>query len=1279
MAYNITLTNGTELITGGLLDNTTDSVNSSLALVGKNFKSYGLFLNQNFVRLMENFALGSAPTSPLPGQIWFNSNSKLLNVNIAATKGTASAVWKTIAGMTLSSTTPDNAYTGELWYNTDTGQVKLYTGTAWSLIGPLTTFATGNTGAVPDTVTDSPPTTTFVVIKFFIDDLLVGLWSNDGPFQSDVTGFPTIKKGLNLNPIFDQTFWGNSEVANSIYVNGVATAGNAFLRSTTSGSINGSLTLTNNGGLTFGAANDFVGNVVSGNVILKNQTNNRDFILSLKTGGNQQPFLRGNYVTGLSEAYQHPVASSPPLSFATKNYVDTLSGSVNGTANFLGHVTPSANLIYTLGNTTNRWSNVFAQSVLVGNVYAANTFATVSNIAQIYLSADITPVTNNTSNIGSTGRQFNTVHARAGLFNTTLNIGSNLTVGGNVSITSNTVMNGNLNISGNITSVIGTRSISTITGALQLTGGAGIGGNLHVGENFVNPLITIPMFGNISTAGNITPSSNVRLTLGNLSYRWENIFSQSILVGNVTAANVVAAMANIAQIYLNTDILPVTTVTSNIGSTGMQFNTLHTRFLRTSSNVIIGGNANIGANLGISGNITVGGNSVVIGNVSIRGNATVDNQLSVGDTIDAAGNIVAASSAPSISTTTGAIVSKGGLGVAGVGMFGGNIVAVATTPSTSTTTGAIVSRGGAGVAGAVYIGGILDVTGNIVADSATTSTSTTTGALVVKGGAGIGGDVVLGGALIPDPDNTGFVGNATNTWANGQFTNLTVDSVMTVRGAVDLADNDILRFGTNDSWEFFHNGTDNFIDLNAGDLIIRDNTSQRVRVSRTTGNLVLTSTTGSTSTATGALVVLGGIGVAKGGVFGGNIVADSDTASTSTTTGALVVVGGAGISKRLNVGGNIVAVATTPSTSTTTGAIVSRGGLGVAGVGMFGGNIVAVATTPSTSTTTGALVVRGGAGIAGAVYVGGLLDVTGNIVADSATAATSTTTGALVVKGGVGVGGVGMFGGNIVGTATTAATSTTTGAIVSRGGLGVAGVGIFGGNIVAAATTASTSSTTGALVVRGGTGISGRLNVGGPANFNDTVSVTGDLTAPTMPTGTKDNRVATTEFVVNNAVPTGALVMWSTSSAPDGYLLCNGTAVSRTVYADLFAVIGTTFGGGNGSSTFNLPNYTNRMPVGAGGLYPLSERLGSKDAIVPAHSHTGSVNTAGAHVHTYSRAALQTAFKQGQSNAVPNDISTQNTGSAGAHTHTITINETGDSVTGANMPPYLSINFIIRI
>ena len=66
------------------------------------------------------------------------------------------------------------------------------------------------------------------------------------------------------------------------------------------------------------------------------------------------------------------------------------------------------------------------------------------------------------------------------------------------------------------------------------------------------------------------------------------------------------------------------------------------------------------------------------------------------------------------------------------------------------------------------------------------------------------------------------------------------------------------------------------------------------------------------------------------------------------------------------------------------------------------------------------------------------------------------------------------------------------------------------------------------------------------------------------------------------SVPVGGIMPYAGSTAPFGYLLCQGQAISRTTYADLFAIIGTTYGGGDGSSTFNIPDLYNRVPVGLG-------------------------------------------------------------------------------------------------
>lgn len=89
---------------------------------------------------------------------------------------------------------------------------------------------------------------------------------------------------------------------------------------------------------------------------------------------------------------------------------------------------------------------------------------------------------------------------------------------------------------------------------------------------------------------------------------------------------------------------------------------------------------------------------------------------------------------------------------------------------------------------------------------------------------------------------------------------------------------------------------------------------------------------------------------------------------------------------------------------------------------------------------------------------------------------------------------------------------------------------------------------------------------------------------PTMPAGDDSQAVATTGFVgaaINIAIPVGT-VLWSANPAvPSGYLPCNGAAVGRATYPELFAAIGTTYGSGDGSTTFNLPNLMGKVPWGS--------------------------------------------------------------------------------------------------
>ena len=211
----------------------------------------------------------------------------------------------------------------------------------------------------------------------------------------------------------------------------------------------------------------------------------------------------------------------------------------------------------------------------------------------------------------------------------------------------------------------------------------------------------------------------------------------------------------------------------------------------------------------------------------------------------------------------------------------------------------------------------------------------------------------------------------------------------------------------------------------------------------------------------------------------------------------------------------------------------------------------------------------------------------------------------------------------------------------------------------------------------------GNMSVGGTFGVTGTSTFTGIPSGPTATTGTNTTQLATTAFVnasitANPGVLTGSLLMWPTTSAPTGYLNCDGTAVSRSTYASLFAVVSTTFGSGDGSTTFNLPNYTGRMPYGA----TIGTIGGSADAIVVSHTHTATSSvTDPGHAHTANSFIVFTG--SGQTYGAGGGKMNNNTGTLTESATTgisvaTSITSAGSSGTNANLPPYLGINFIIK-
>lgn len=170
------------------------------------------------------------------------------------------------------------------------------------------------------------------------------------------------------------------------------------------------------------------------------------------------------------------------------------------------------------------------------------------------------------------------------------------------------------------------------------------------------------------------------------------------------------------------------------------------------------------------------------------------------------------------------------------------------------------------------------------------------------------------------------------------------------------------------------------------------------------------------------------------------------------------------------------------------------------------------------------------------------------------------------------------------------------------------------------------------------------------------------------------------------AIAPGAILPFAMNSAPSGWLAANGAAVSRATYSGLFSAIGTTYGAGDSSTTFNLPDLRGYFVRGAGTNSDgkAAGTFGAKQAdSYESHTHTGTAASAGAHTHTYTRTDGAGDTSQGLTNSgsASNaergvNQSSQNTGSAGAHTHTLTINAAGSTETRpANIAMLYCIKF----
>ena len=223
------------------------------------------------------------------------------------------------------------------------------------------------------------------------------------------------------------------------------------------------------------------------------------------------------------------------------------------------------------------------------------------------------------------------------------------------------------------------------------------------------------------------------------------------------------------------------------------------------------------------------------------------------------------------------------------------------------------------------------------------------------------------------------------------------------------------------------------------------------------------------------------------------------------------------------------------------------------------------------------------------------------------------------------------------------------------------------------------------------------------ANINSP-TFTGVPKAPTPTNGADSTQIATVGYVndvateviegIPSSVPIGSVIPYSGASISDpNYVMANGQAINRVTYADYFTLVGITYGAGDTTTTFNVPNLQQRIPVGVGGDYALGATGGAATHTLitnemPTHSHTADhfhTITDPGHFHDLpvnaASADGQQAWKEGGNpysdgfNSASNTTGITQTNS----TSGLTTSNQGSGQAHNNMQPYIVLNYIVKV
>ena len=372
MAYTVNKTNSAAspnqyTVQDGVVNTQTD-----LSFVGKGYAGYGEVIAENFLALMENFANPTAPTKPIQGQLWYDTAESRLKIY------TGSTFVPPGANVPYQSNAPGALTQGDIWIDSDTGQMYYYNGASSVLVGPPSTTGTTN-GFVFDSIFDSLENTQNIT-KLFNDGNLIAIVSEDTfTPRTSITGFATVKKGITLTTaITDAKFQGTATDSDKL---GGALA-STFMKSNANDTISGTFGVVDDGGLQVGVDSDLSITVDSTGVIVSNVISDTDITFKMNDGGTTTTLMT---LDG-SESRVGIGTTTPSAKLEVVGTIKATSLETSVTGNVVGNVTGSASL-----------------NLLLSGGSLSGTLTTQT----------IIPDTDETYDVGSTTRGYNTVHAKA--------------------------------------------------------------------------------------------------------------------------------------------------------------------------------------------------------------------------------------------------------------------------------------------------------------------------------------------------------------------------------------------------------------------------------------------------------------------------------------------------------------------------------------------------------------------------------------------------------------------------------------------------------------------------------------------------------------------------------------------------------------------------------------------------------------------------------------------------------------------------------------------------